>query len=220
MRIYADHPARRSGQVIADVFGLASIVGGILAGVALNSSISGLVEPAQEMERTGASFEDSFAGAADTLGRLPVVGDDVSDPFTQLAGAAAGIRAGGAASAVFAERTAAIVGVLTPTLVLVLAVVLWLRPRLLWLRDADDARAVLPLPQGPDLLAARAATRVRLARLAAHGDDLIRRWRDGDDGATYELARAELDRLGLDYRELSGPPPPPGHGASTGRNAS
>jgi hypothetical protein len=85
----------------------------------------------------------------------------------------------------------------------------WVRPRMLWLRDADDARAVLPLPDGPELLAARALARVPLTRIAAHGNDLVRRWRDGDDDATYHLARTELDRLGLDYRALAGPPPPP-----------
>lgn len=218
MRFYADHPDRRAAQVIADVFGLAATVGGVLAGIALNASIAGLVEPAQEMERTGASFEDSFAGAASTLGGLPLVGDDVSEPFTRLATAAAGIRSGGAAGAVFAERAAAIVGVLTPALTLVLVIVLWLRPRLLWLRDADDARAALRIPDGPDLLAARALAKVRLPHLAAHGDDLVRRWRDGDAAAAHHLARAELDRLGLDYRALS--EPPPGHGESAERNES
>lgn len=207
--------------MIADVLGLASIAGAVVAGFALHGSISGLVRPAQEMGRTGGSFQDSFDSASSMLGRLPFVGDDVAEPFQRLATAAAGIRTAGESSAAFAERTAVIVGYLTPALVLVLAIVLWLRPRILWVRDADDARAVLPLTDGPDLLAARALARVRLPRLAGHGDDLVRRWRDGDDSATLDLARAELDRLGLDYRSLAGPPPPPpGHGASAGRSES
>lgn len=214
MRLYADHPDRRSSQVISDILGVAAVAGGVVAGFAVRASIGGLVEPAREMQATGGEFEESFAGAAGTLGRLPLVGDDIADPFTRMATAAAGIRSAGDSGAVFAERTATIVGVLTPVLVLVLAIVLWVRPRVLWLRDADDARAVLALPSGPELLAARALTRVRLVRIAAYGDDLVRRWRDGDDNAAYDLARAELDRLGLDYRALAGPPPPPPPGES------
>lgn len=216
MRFYADHPDRRAGQIIADFLSIAAIVGAVVAGVVLHRAIDGLAEPALEMEQTGASFEESLGNAADGLAEVPLIGEDIADPFTRMAESAGQMRESGAGSAAFAQRLAVLVGVLTPVVVLAIVVTLWWRPRLLWLREADDARSVLPRPDGHELLAGRAVARVRLPRLAAQGDDVIRRWHEEDSSAVLLLARAELDRLGLDYRVL----PDPGHEASAGRSES
>jgi len=216
VRFYADHPDRRAGQIIADVLSLAAIVGSVVAGVVVHRDIGALAEPALEVEQTGASFEESLSNAADILTEVPLIGEDIAGPFTRMAEAAGQMRESGAGSAAFAQRLAVLVGVLTPVVVLATVVSLWIRPRLLWLREADDARAVLARPDGHELLAGRAVARVRLPRLAAQGDDVIQRWRAGDESAVLALARAELDRLGLDYRVL----PDPAHGASAGRNES
>lgn len=197
MRIYADHPDRRAGQLIADVTAVVLGVASVAVGQALRDSIRSIADPAADLEDTSRSLADGLGEAADSVSGIPLVGDSLGDSLQRAADAAGGLEDAGASTVEIVERTGAIIGVLVPAVVVLLAVVVWLRPRISWVREADDARAVRNLPDGTDLLAARALARVRLARLTDYGPDLAGRWKQGDPRASDALARAELDRLGL-----------------------
>lgn len=187
---------------MADVFGVLSCTASVAAGRAVYAGIAELTGPAGNLEQTSGSLADGLGDAADTMADIPFIGDAVSEPLERAAGAAGGLRDAGAATVELVERTATIVGVLIPLLVVVLAVALWIRPRILWVREADEARAALRLPDGAELLAGRAIALVRPTRIAAHGPELVQRWKDGDPDAAAALARAELERLGLAYTQV------------------
>lgn len=199
MRFYADHPDRRASQLIGDVAALAWCVAALVVGPAVHDAISELGAPASSVEQTGDSLATSLGDVADTLGDVPLIGDSVGEALERAAEAAGGLRDAGASAGQFAERTAVLMGWLIPILALGIIVVGWIRPRVAWVREADDARAALRLDDGVELLAGRALAKARLPRLAAYGPHLPQRWKAGDPEAAETLARAELDRLGLEY---------------------
>lgn len=200
MRLYADHPDRRAAQILADVLAIAACAAAVVTGLAAHDSIQRLSQPAGNLESSGSSLASGLGDAADTLENIPIVGDSVADALNRAADAAARLRDAGASAGDSVQTAAVAVGWMIPVVAVVLAVAVWLRPRVLWVRDADDARVALRLADGEELLAARALATVRLPRLAEYGPQLPQRWKAGDDAATQALARAELDRLGLDYR--------------------
>lgn len=214
MRIYADRPQRRRQQILADVLGPLWCAGMIVAGLAIRHSIRSRTRPATWLEATAGALADALADTAASVARVPLAGDALADSLQRAADAARRMSASGADTAASIERAGDVIGLVVIVLALAVAAYVWLRPRVLWYRQASDARAVLASPDRDDLLSARALGAVRLPRI---GGGLVAGWRAGDAAAIRALARAELDRLGLAY-----PPDlaPEGHGASTGRSAS
>lgn len=199
MGIYADHPDRRASQIIGDVVALLWCTASVIAGSYLNEMLRRLTDTTGSVEDTGASLATSLGDAADTIDNVPFVGESVASALQRAADAAGGLRDAGSSATDFVENTATALGIGVPALALVLALVVWLRPRIQWFREAQDARAALRLPDGIELLAARSAAKVRLPRLAEYGPRLVQRWKVGDAVAAEAMARAELDRLGLAY---------------------
>lgn len=182
---------------MADAFGVLSVAVSVAVGRTVYAGIADMSDPAGDLEQTSGSIADGLGEAADTMSGIPLIGDPVADPLQSAADAAGQLSDVGASTVELVERTATVVGVLIPLLVVVLAVTLWIRPRVRWIRDADEARAAMLLPDGVELLAGRAIATVRLTRIAAYGPGLIQRWKLGDPEAAASLARAELERLGL-----------------------
>lgn len=222
MRIYADRPQRRRQQIVADVLGPLWCVGMIIAGLAIRHSIRSRTRPATFVESTAGALSDALADTAESIARVPLVGDALAESLQRAADAAGRLSVSGASTAASIERAGDVIGLVVIVLALAAAAYVWLRPRVLWYRAASDARAVMAFPDRDDLLSARAMAAVRLPRI---GGGLVAGWRSGEPAAVRALARAELDRLGLDYPPDLAPVPSPGQspagqGASTVRNAS
>ncbi len=218
MQMYADRPQRRRRQILADVLGPVWCIGMIAAGLAVRDSIRSRTSPATFVESTAGALADALADTAESITRVPLVGDALAESLQRAADAAGGMSASGANTAASIERAGDVIGLVVIVLALAAAAYLWVRPRVLWYRQASDARAVLAFPDRDDLLSARALAMVRLPRI---GGGLVAGWRAGDAAAVRALARSELDRLGLNYPpDLSAGLSPEGQGASTGRSAS
>ncbi len=197
MPIYADHPARRSRQIIADALGVMWCVVVLLVARAIYSFVEMLGRPGQALEEAGTGISGNLLDASDRLANVPLVGDSVASPFDSAAGAA-----GRLADAGLAIQDSARVGAIAITLVFLIfalgfAVVFWVLPRWLWVKRAREARKVSATTGGVELLAVRALTRRRLSRLATLGDDIVPEWRRGEPAAIRSLAGLELRRLGL-----------------------
>ncbi|WP_116950787.1 hypothetical protein [Jiangella endophytica] len=218
MRFYADRPQRRRQQIVADVLGPLWCAGMIVAGLAIRHSIRSRTRPATFVESTAGALAAALADTAESIARVPLVGDALSESLQRAADAAGRMSASGASTAASIERAGDVIGLVVIVLALAAAAYVWVRPRVIWYRQASDARAVLAFPDRDDLLSARALAAVRLPRI---GGGLVAGWRAGDTAAVGALVRAELDRLGLDYpADLSPDLSPEGQGALTGRNAS
>lgn len=203
MPIYADNPYRRSLQIIADAVGVMWCVGAVLVARGIYSVVELLGRPGEALEDAGNGMSGNLLNASDRLQDVPLVGDSVSSPFDSAAGAAGRLADAGESIQDTARLTAWVVALVFLAFALMAAAVVWLLPRLLWVRRAREASNIRATDGGVELLAIRALARRRLPQLAALGDDIVPAWRRGEPAAMRSLAALELRRLGL------APPPEP-----------
>lgn len=197
MPLYADEPAHRLRQILADAAGVAWCVLAVLAGRAVYGLIDTLAGPGRLLEDAGNGLSENLGGAGENLSDIPLIGDAISAPFEGAAGAANSVAGAGQTVQDFVGTMATLAGVATAGFLIMLAVLFWVLPRLFWMRRAEAARAVLYDPDGMELLALRALATRRLSRLARIGDGLLPAWRRGDPEVVRALAELEMGRLGM-----------------------
>lgn len=209
MRLYADHPDRRTRQLAADLGLLAWAVLWVLAARAVHGAVLVLAEPGRSLADLGRSISDTMGSAAGAAEDVPLVGDELATPFDAL-GEAGGAVTGAGRDAEDAARTlAAVLAVVLVVLPVGWLLLRWLPWRLRWLREAAAAdrltgRGADGLPD-LELLAARAMATAPLPQLARLPAGTGAGWRAGDPAALRALAGLELDRLGLRQSERPGP---------------
>ncbi|HEU4540819.1 MAG TPA: hypothetical protein VFR23_06790 [Jiangellaceae bacterium] len=203
MTIYADHPYRRSRQILADLLGVMWCVIALLVARGIYSLVELLGRPGTALKDAGTGMSGNLLDASDRLQDVPLVGDSVASPFDSAAGAAGRLADAGEAIEDTARLTAIAVALVFLAFALGFAAMVWVLPRLLWVRRANEARRIRATEGGIELLAVRALARRRLPQLAALGEDIVPAWRRGEPAALRSLAALELRRLGL------APPPAP-----------
>jgi hypothetical protein len=208
VRIYADKPGHRLRQIVADLLGIAWCILAVLGGRAIYELIDTLSGPGRLLEDAGSGMSENLAGAGSGLSDLPFIGGAISAPFEGASGAANNVADAGQAVQDFVGTMALVAGVMTAGFFIMLAVLFWVVPRLIWARHAAAARMVLSGPDGLELLALRALATRRLSRLARIGDGLLPAWRRGDPQVVQALAELEMSRLGIHVPGRLTPPPP------------
>ena len=196
MRLYADTPARRTRQVVADLV-IAVVAGaGIALGVALGLGVNQLARASSDLSGRTGSTGAALLGSAQQLSTVPAIGGQLSTP---LVGLASVISSTGDTLATQATRLHALAWVLGAAVVLAavaVAVLLWVVARWPWVRRASG----IPRTLGPDELEALAAAAVStrpLGRIRRLGPGVIGAWRAGNPAARDQLAGVELAALGL-----------------------
>ena len=197
MLLYADLPARRLRQILADVAGLTWCLFAVLTARAVHAAISVLAAPGRRLEESGQGLADGLASAADRISGIPLVGDDTSAQVGRAADAAQGVADAGRAAQDVVDQVATLTAVSLVLTALLVAAVVWLVPRALWVRRAARTRAVAARRDGVDLLALRALATGSVGRLGALGDGVVDGWRRGDPATVERLAAVQLARLGL-----------------------
>jgi hypothetical protein len=197
VKIYADRPAVAGRQMLTDVVVVIWVYAWIRCALWTQDQVQKLAVPAQKLEAAGAGVADNLADVGTKVGRVPLVGDDLTEPFGRAAEAARGVAEAGREQQ-DAVHTMGWVAALI-VLVIPLGVVLlgWLPRRLEWMRRAGAAVAIRNQPAGADLLALRALATRPLNELAGLGPDIAQSWRAGDRSAVDALAALELRELGL-----------------------
>jgi hypothetical protein len=197
VRIYADRPGHRVRQIVADLLGIAWCVLAVLGGRLIYELIDTLTAPGRLLENAGSGLSENLAGAGDGLSDVPFIGGAISSPFEGASGAADDVAGAGRAVQDFVGTMALVAGIMTAGFFIMLAVLFWVIPRLIWVRRAAAARTVMTDPDGLELLALRALATRRLSRLARIGDGLLPAWRRGDPEVIHALAELEMGRLGI-----------------------
>ncbi|MFJ3516875.1 hypothetical protein [Streptomyces sp. NPDC090131] len=199
MRLYAQTPARRNRQVLADLIAVFLVGAAVWFALAVHDAIMLLAEPGRRVESSGDSLANELENAGDAASNVPFVGDLLKKPLHSAADASTGFADAGQslqdAVSQMANLTALALIVLPVTVVLLL----WLPARLRWIRRSITLRRLCDAPGGADLLALRALTGpVRdLAALPTPPGGLADAWRRGDEQVIGALSAVALKRAGL-----------------------
>ncbi|QNP66884.1 hypothetical protein [Streptomyces genisteinicus] len=199
MRLYAQTPARRTVQVLVDLVALTLIAVAVWAAFAVRDTILLLAEPGRRIESSGDGLAEELGNAGDAASDVPFVGGVLEKPLRSAADAGAGFADAGAS---FQETVTQVADVTCAALVVVpvlLVLVLWIPPRLLWIRRSAIVRRLADAPGGTDLLALRALTGPPsvLTRLPTPPGGFADAWRRGDPQVVADLGAAALARTGL-----------------------
>ncbi len=195
--LYADLPARRARQLLADLSAVVWICCWGYAARVVHDSIAALRGPTDTVRDAGNTFASQMTSAADQLSSLPFIGDRLKAPFEGLTGTGQTIAQAGTDFGVAVDRAALAVGLVTFLLPLALALVLWVPPRLIFIRRATAARKFIDAEADVDLFAMRALARQPMHRLARLSDDPAGAWRRREPQVVRALAELELRDCGL-----------------------
>ncbi|WIM97768.1 hypothetical protein ACTOB_001319 [Actinoplanes oblitus] len=197
MKLYADRVPTATRQLITDLLVVLWVYLWVRVAIWIHDLVGELAAPGAKLESAGSGIANNLADAGGKVGRVPVVGDELTKPFTGAADAARSIAEAGHQQQELVDKLAVVLPLTAIALPLALVLFLWLPLRLRWIRRASVAVAVRDEPAGRDLLALRALASRPLGELTRLGPDIAQSWRNGDTAAVDALAELELRRLGL-----------------------
>ncbi|GLZ01346.1 hypothetical protein [Actinoplanes sp. NBRC 103695] len=197
MKLYADRLPLAIRQLFLDLAVVIWVYAWIRAGFWVHDLVLKLGVPGQKLEGAGTGLADNLADAGGKVGKVPLVGDELTAPFTRAAEAARSLADAGREQQEIVQNLALVLALLLVAVPLALVLFLWLPLRVRWMRRAGVAAKVRDEPAGKDLLALRALASQPLNRLTRLGPDIAQSWRNGDAEAVDALAALELRQLGL-----------------------
>jgi hypothetical protein len=137
----------------------------------------------------------------ETLGGVPVIGDGIRAPFDGASDAGAALEAAGQSQQVAINQLATGVGIGIAALPILTILLLWLVPRLRFIRRAGRAQKLIESGAGVDLLALRALASQKIEALTEVDRDAMAAWRRGDEVVMRKLAALELKASGVRFAE-------------------
>ena len=194
MKLYAETSGLRARQLVGDLVVLAWTAAWVAAGVALNRLVEKLAVPGERVEQAGGSFAGDIAEIQQKVGRLPVVGDELQDPFGRLAGVGRTLAAAGVTQQEVVHQLALWLGVVVAVVPIVALLLVWLPSRVSWAREAGAASRLRMDGADLELFAIRAVANRPLRDLHRVTPDPAGDLRAGEYQA---LADLELRALGL-----------------------
>lgn len=197
MSFYADFAPRRARQIVADVVAAVIVVLSIVLGVAVHNAIAVLGGVWAQLEEAGAGFEGTMGEIGERLGDVPLIGGGIRGPFDTASGAGGSLADAGRTGQAAVETLATLAGWGVALLPISIVLLVWLWPRVRFVRRAAATRAILRLPDGQALLALRALDDASASDLAAISDQPVRAWQAGDAGVVNRLAALEAREAGV-----------------------
>ncbi|AGZ39902.1 hypothetical protein AFR_08065 [Actinoplanes friuliensis DSM 7358] len=197
MKMYADRLPTAVRQLLTDLLVVFWVYAWIRAGIWVNDMVEKLGVPGQKLQEAGSGIAGNMSDIGGKVGRVPLVGDELTAPFNSAADAANQLAEAGRQQQEIVDNLALTMALLIIAVPLGLVLFLWLPLRLRWMRRAAVARRVSSEPAGQDLLALRALATRPLNELSKLGPDIAQSWRNGDASAVQALAALELKDLGL-----------------------
>jgi hypothetical protein len=202
VRLYADSPARRTRQLLSDVFVLLWVGIWVYAGRQVHETVDQLRAPADSISSAGRSVNGALTGAGDQAGQIPLVGDQLKTWLTQAAGSGTTLQSAGTSMAETVDRLALGLGLATALVPILLVLAVWLYVRVRFVRNAIQSQRFIDAGEDLDLFALRALATQPMRSLARVSDDPAGAWRRQDRDVIRQLALLELRDQGLR--------PPPG----------
>ncbi|MGW7457327.1 hypothetical protein [Streptomyces sp. NPDC054797] len=199
MRFYAQTPARRNRQVLGDLLAAALTAAAVWFALAAHEVIMLLAEPGRKVESSGDSLASELDNAGDAASKVPLVGDLLKKPLQSAADAGTGFADAGQSLQHGVSQVAALTATALIVIPVLFVLLLWLPPRLRWIRRSATVRRLAEAPGGADLLALRAlnGSLRDLAALPAPPGGLADAWRRGDQRVIADLCEVALKQAGL-----------------------
>lgn len=195
--MYADRLPTAVRQLLTDVLVVIWVYAWIRAGMWVHDTVGKLGVPGRKLEEAGTGIAGNLQDIGGRVKRVPLVGDELTSPFSSAAGAANNLAEAGRQQQEIVGDLALTLALLIVAVPLALVLFVWLPLRLRWMRRAGVAARVRDEPAGRDLLALRALASRPLDQLTKLGPDIAQSWRNGDAAAVDALAALELRDLGL-----------------------
>ncbi|ROP29578.1 hypothetical protein [Couchioplanes caeruleus] len=195
--MYADRLPTAVRQLLTDILVVLWVYGWIRAGLWAHAMVEKLADPGRKLQEAGTAIAGNLGDIGGKVGRVPLVGDELTSPFSSAADAAGGLAEAGRQQQEIVGDLALTMALLIVSVPLALVLFGWLPLRLRWMRRAGVAARVRDEPAGRDLLALRALAGRPLDELTKLGPDIAGAWRSGDAAAVDALAALELRELGL-----------------------
>jgi hypothetical protein len=202
VKLYAETAGLRARQVLGDLAVLAWTAAWVWAGVALYRLVERLAAPGARVERAGSDFAGDVAEIQQKVGRLPVVGDELRDPFGRLAGVGGTLADAGATQQEVVHQLALWLGVVVAAVPIIALLLVWLPRRVTRIREAGAASRLRLDGADLELFALRAVANRSLRELYRVTPDPAGDLRTGEFEA---LADLELRALGLRAAPRRGP---------------
>ncbi|WP_229402470.1 hypothetical protein [Micromonospora okii] len=200
MKIYADRFPTAVRQLLTDLLVVVWVYAAIRFALWVHDLVRKLSVPGEKLEGAGGGLADNLADAGGKVRRVPLVGDELTAPFTKAAEAARAMAEAGRDQQELVGQLALALALAVLVFPLGLVLFGWLPLRLRWMRRAASAKALAAAPAGRDLLALRALAGQPIGRLTRIAPDVAEAWRRGDDATVDALAELELRGLGLRAR--------------------
>lgn len=201
MKIYSDFAGRRTRQIIADILALSAIALWVWFGYTVFTLINNLAVFGVQMEDAGAGFRETMTEVGETLGGVPLIGPGIRLPFDGASAAGGTLEEAGQAQQDAVLQLATTLGIGTAALPVLMILIVWLVPRILFIRRAGRAKAVVTADAGLDLLALRALTTQKLSAITQVDADALGAWRRGEPDVVRRLAQLELKSSGVRLKE-------------------
>jgi hypothetical protein len=195
--MYADRLPTAIRQLLTDLLVVFWVYAWIRAGIWVNDTVEKLGVPGRKLQEAGTGIAGNLGDIGGKVGRVPLVGDELTAPFNSAANAANSLAEAGRQQQEIVDNLALTMALLIIAVPLALVLFVWLPLRLRWMRRAAVAVKVRNEPAGQDLLALRALATRPLNELTRLGPDIAQSWRNGDAAAVQALAALELKDLGL-----------------------
>jgi hypothetical protein len=201
VKLYSDFGGRRAYQLLGDLAALVVIVVGIVAAVAIHDAIAAFKGIGADVARSGNDFSSTMRDIGGRLSGVPLIGGGISAPFSTASDAGGTLADAGTSWQSGVEHLATLVGWTLASLVVLVVLVGWIRPRLVGaVRRAAIARLASASPS-LDLLAFRALATRPAKAVTRLDDDVVAGWRRGDPEVIRKLAALELKASGVRLRE-------------------
>lgn len=197
LTFYADLPARRSRQVVGDVWLVLWSALWIWAAFRVHDLVMNLAAPGLAVADGATDLAGSIDSAGDSISQIPLVGETLGAPFDGMSSAALSIADAGQATADAVSLLARFLAVALAVLGIASFAMFWVPIRIAFIRRATAARRFVDAAEDLDLFALRAMARQPLHVLARITDDPAGAWRRGDQPVITALAALELRQEGL-----------------------
>ncbi|MBW3590887.1 MAG: hypothetical protein KY393_03395 [Actinobacteria bacterium] len=148
MQLYAEVPARRARQIVAEVLTVVGVALSVRAGIAVHGSIAQLAEPGRAAQDAGLSVADAAGRGERAAADLPLVGSTLRRPFEALRDGGVSLAEAGQAQQAFVADLAWWFGVLVAALPVLVLLGFYVPRRVRWVREASAAMRLAEMPEG------------------------------------------------------------------------